>query len=151
MSYTFKLVLGDWSGDGHGGSETYLMNSSKSIEAVREAFFKAREIVPTEIHPENICSDYKESTVSPGIVKQILDFYNLHDFEDEWFQTYFLTEAYMELDILAEITARFINMGDPECNVQISPEQDSMPTLHFYGTDEKQRHIGFIGYGITGV
>ena len=34
----------------------------------------------------------------------------------------------------------------PSLKLQFAPKEE-MPTLHFYGCDEKNRHINFVGYG----
>ena len=132
MSYTFKISIGDWSDDGHGKSKDFFFKSNKKIKLVREAYFAAKEKYPT-LCPEDFCSDYEDSTVPDEVVEQAKKLGYEIDPEDFW------------VDDMANFTAWFIMLGDPELKLTIKPE---VKTLAFYGNDEKKRHISFIGYGL---
>ena len=41
--HQFRLTIGDWSGDGHGRSEDFLVISNVPVERVREAHYKIRD------------------------------------------------------------------------------------------------------------
>ncbi len=149
----FKIAIGDWSGDGHGHCDYYLVSALGSIDDVREAFFKAREVVPKELHPEQICSEYEETRVSPEVARRLVDFYDLsnselYNYEEEWFEKYFFTEGLVtEAQLFPVIVLLFIMKGNPDLDLRLE-EENYVPTLHFYGSDDKGRHINFMGYGI---
>ena len=58
--HLFTIPIGDWSGDGHGQDRSFYASASKPIEAVREAYFAAKEKLPPEACPENFCNEYDQ-------------------------------------------------------------------------------------------
>lgn len=53
--YQFRLTIGDWSGDGHGKSEDFVISSNAPVEKVREAHYKIEDTTGVDI--ENIYSE----------------------------------------------------------------------------------------------
>lgn len=132
-----KIVIGDWSGDGHGESCAFLYECNKSIEEVREAYFKAKKLHP-DICPENYNKCYADSILPPKIEKKLRKLgcpLPEEDLEDDF-----------EPEMMANIVCWFIKLGDPE--ITLSDDAGPDNTLHFYGMDDKKRHIDFIGYGL---
>lgn len=133
-----KLAIGDFSGDGHGHCDHFIFSCNKKVEDVREAFFKAKEQYPN-ISPDTLCSDYEESTISEDIHKKISEMgFLLFDECGEWWGT----------DEFAQYAAWFICLGDPELKLEMIG--DDAEFFHFYGYDDKKRHINFFGYGLLG-
>lgn len=131
--HRFKLTIGDWSNDGHGRCETFIVISNKPVQESREAYFKAIEKLNFDISRE-VCSDYQEYELKPEVRKK---FKKLgYTIEEE-----FDPEAYAKLLLF------FIKQGDPELELILSPP-DSLQTFHWYGFDEQRRHIGHLGYGL---
>ena len=145
MNHIFAIVIGDWSDDGHGHSETFHYKSNKVVLDVREAYFAAMKL-HEGLSPEDFCSDYEDSIIDAEDMQQILAAFpglnNEAELDDDG--TYYVGPEFM-----AAFTAEFIKSGDPELKLELMP-QALQPTLHFYGKDEKKRHIGFIGYGTMG-
>lgn len=148
MSHIFSIAIGDWSNDGHGHCEYLHYNCNKPIDDIREAYFKAKEL-HEELCPEDFCADYQEYTIEAEDMDKILTafpglnipFEEIGDEEDGQF--------YISPEFMAAFTIEFIKAGDPDLVIEpISKEE--YPSLHFYGNDKKKRHIGFIGYGVTG-
>jgi hypothetical protein len=132
--YTFKIPIGDWSGDGHGQCDWFIATAAKPIEEVREAFFTAKKLFP-HLDPEQFCHDYEDSFVPSNIVAELAT-KGIHiDSED------------FDPEGMARVVVWFLNQGDPELSVELIPEAD-VPMLPFYGSDKKKRDIGFIGYGL---
>jgi hypothetical protein len=48
---------------------------------------------------------------------------------------------------MLQLLLLFIKMYNPTFSYEVVAEKQ-MPTFSFYGFDKKQRHIGFIGYGL---
>lgn len=68
MSNFFKVNIGDWSNDGHGRNEVFVIDSTKSNEEVQVAFKIAAQkigVLSTDVHPRFlIADDYEDSTLS---------------------------------------------------------------------------------------
>lgn len=68
MSNIFKVNIGDWSDDGHGRNEVFVIASTKSNEEVQVAFKTAAQkigVLSTDVHPRFlIADDYEDSTLS---------------------------------------------------------------------------------------
>ena len=152
MKYMFKLDIGDWSDDGHGKKETFLVKSSHGIEDVREAYFKASRDLPDCICPENFVSKYEDTSIS----RKVYDTAKKHGYDlfchwgdespsdptEEDLQYPQITDRGM-----AEYTLWFISRGNEEIKLEIEKDIET-PTFAFYGADSKNRSIGFIGYGL---
>ena len=140
MSFKFKIAIGDWSGDGHGINEYFKIKSNKSVEEVREAYFKAIQILGKD-YPKEICQEYEDDYVSEYDQEELeeLGFVFTHYHENT------LGLVYPTAKGMLELTLWFLKQGDPDL---ILKQEEEVPTLHFYGFDDKERHIGFIGYGL---
>ena len=134
--YRFRIPVGDWSGDGHSKVNWYEASASKPIEAVREAYFAAKEKLPG-ICPEDFCCDYEDFRIDPEI-QTLLDAAGA-PVESEGFGT----------EEMAGYVVWFLNQGDPDLKAKLEKEE-SVPMLSFYGYDEEMRHISSIGYGLLG-
>lgn len=87
-----KLVLGDWSGDGHSVSNTYIFNTNKSVEEIQQAYKDSCKLTGIQFndckdytrlglnwdHPElkwrRICVDYEESTLHHKTIEVLKGF-----------------------------------------------------------------------------
>lgn len=140
--YNFRIPIGDWSGDGHGQREWFTATAEKPIKDVREAYFKAKEKLP-DICPEKFCCDYEDGGVKPEIIQKLKDAGAPCPEPDPGFSD--------DLELgpfeMAEIVCWYLNQGDPDLHVALLAEE-VVPMLPFYGFDEKERHIDFIGYGL---
>lgn len=145
--YIFQIPIGDWSGDGHGKVDMYPASASKPVEAAREAYFEAQKKYP-DLDPAGFCSEYEDRSVPEEVYEEasklgfVFKAFNEDpnaDFDDKDLD--FGTEE------MAQYVAWFLNLGDPDLHVKI---EESPPMLSFYGYDEKNRHIQFIGYGLLG-
>lgn len=137
--YRFHLDIGDWSDDGHGKKETFLIESNKTVGACREAYFKAQKKLAERLWPSELSAHYEERfMLSDSRVAEIrkLGFnFGAVVLGDEY--------EYANAVGMAHYTLWFIKHGNPRINARIVP----LDTFAFYGSDKKGRHIGFIGYG----
>lgn len=147
--HTIKFEIGDWSGDGHGQHESFMVESNVPVEEVREAYFKAREKSEFKsITPEDICSDYEENTVkAPELRKLLAVGYNYDEQWDYWDPKKPHEERLPGINGMLHYLLWFIKQGNPEITFKQSKIDN---TFHFYGHDKKGRHIQFIGYGTLG-
>lgn len=138
MSTTFKLPIGDWSGDGHRQCEYYIVESNKPIDAVREAHFNIIE--KTGIDINSICSCTEEDQIDEDLMEMLksIGFTPSNRYGDE---------TILCADDMAEIWILLLMKADPTLDLTIIVE-DEIEMLPFYGNDTKGRHIGNIGYGV---
>ena len=138
MSTTFKLPIGDWSGDGHRQCEYYIVESNKPIDAVREAHFNIIE--KTGIDINSICSCTEEDQIDEDLMEMLksMGFTPSNRYGDE---------TILCADDVAEIWILLLMKADPTLDLTIIVE-DEIEMLPFYGNDAKGRHIGNIGYGV---
>lgn len=127
--FKFVLQTGDWSLDGHNHVEKYTLScNAKTIQDVRNAYYKAMRLIREDHHPHNIEFDFKTDTYQ--------DFPKID-----------MQEALSSGLWIAKVTAWFINQGDPKLECKVV-NLKRLPTLHFVGYDTKHRHIPSIGYTI---
>ena len=136
----FNITIGDWSGDGHSRNKVYLTTTALTIQDVREAHFKMKSVFGFSI--ENICSEYEEYKMSECEVEDLLDHKLISDEQAVQFQ------SYVETDQMAELWVKMLNHVNPELNCELAEAGEKIPDLHFYGYDDKKRHISFVGYGL---
>jgi hypothetical protein len=145
--YKFKLPIGDWSNDGHGICEYFLLSSSKSVEEVRETHFKIKEV--TGIDLTEICSDYEENwfydeEIIQKIINTGFDLKNKCEFEED---DGYVCGVTFKPRVLAELWIYLLMYVDKSLKLEFMDEEET-PMLSFYGFDKKRRHISFIGYGL---
>ena len=131
--YAFRIPIGDWSDDGHGKCDWVDATAAKPVEGVREAYFAAKKNLPEECCPENFCNEYECPKMSPESRKALK-------------AAGCKVPKEIDSDAMAAIVAWFINQGDPKVDVKLNGKPPEM--LPFYGSDNKKRHIGFMGYGL---
>jgi hypothetical protein len=140
--FKFRIDIGDWSGDGHGKCDHFMVSSNKPTKDVREAYFAAKEKLPDTLCPESFVSDYEDYTVPDEVVEagERAGCELLAALKNQEYQDFHTSD-------MADYVLWFLKQGDPELQLKRIEDSDS---LAFYGEDEKGRHIGFIGYGLLG-
>lgn len=150
-THVFEIKIGDWSGDGHGCNDVYRVHSSKPVKEVREAYFAAKAKLPPHLCPEAFMCDYQDYSLPKNVYEDAKErgydfFANWENPEEEPLEER-LQYPQVDTEKMCEYVIWFLKQGDPELELELEP---SIESLAFYGVDEKKRHIGFIGYGITG-
>lgn len=144
----FKIQVGDWSKDGHGKSSDILVNvlSEHSIEQIREAYFDSQEAVGFNL--ADICADDGDSFIQDSALVEVLDFLNKEGY-DKLHKAIKAEEGFMDPYLFAELTVAVLMTTDPSLNLLVTPpRRQKPPTLHFFGSDSKGRHIPQLGYGL---
>ena len=54
--------------------------------------------------------------------------------------------AYIDSDLFVDIFIWFMKKDNPDLILEVV--EDYVPSFHFYGFDDKKRHINFFGYGL---
>jgi hypothetical protein len=163
--YEIIFTLGDWSGDGHGISEDFIINSSKPVEYLRELYFSFEKRIP----------EFSLSSSIPLEGKIAKKSYNIPvlfgvNYEEKFRKRDFdWKSAFEELGVVfpekiqnaieedwvgqsefIEILLSCLRYEDPSLRIEVSHSyrNERKQIFHHYGFDEKQRHIGFFGYGL---
>ena len=140
LNNLWEIPIGDWSDDGHGKCDWFIVKSNFTVEQAREAYFKSVEKSGIDICKEVAC-EYEDNSVSEKVVKTFPEFVEKELISKEPFcEDYYIEDSFS----LAEIVCLFIKKYNTECEYEIL----NLPMLPFYGFDEKNRHIGHIGYGL---
>lgn len=136
--YRFKITIGHYGLDTQRKSKDFVVRSNKPVQAVREAHYEIKN--KTGIDIEGICSDYGENEIEDATV---------HDLENLGFAFADGSgrgKGFVGIDEMARIWLFLLQEADPGLELEI--EDDDIEYLQFFGTDEKGRHIGTIGYGL---
>lgn len=148
--FLVEFPIGDWSGDGHKQCEYYVAVSEKPVEDIREAHFKAPEIVGFEIG--DICRPYEDSILERRFYDKLRELgydFDLFDEDNE-------KEDGIELDEegrpglspygVFRIWLFLLNYIDPSLRLEALP----IRPLNFFGCDEEGRYLRTPGYGTFG-
>lgn len=139
--YRFKMSIGDWSDDGHGKCENYIVESNFPVERVREAHFAMEG--RTGISIENLCNEYAQDCIGEDDVELLKELG--YEFAGESYEDDDGIHYYMTPEEMAHLWVFLLMKSDSELQLKIVDED--YPTLHFYGYDDQRRHIGQVGYG----
>lgn len=150
----FYLPIGDWSNDGHGVCEKVLIESTASLQEIRDAHFKMEEVTGINIH--KIANDYEDNTISSDTCLELielgLDINSLLDGGYEGLTKENILdeeEYYIDSEGMAKMWVDLLNKTDESLKIVMVAE-DEVPMIPFYGFDEQKRHMGFVGYGTLG-
>lgn len=136
--YQIRLTIGDWSDDGHGRTADFIVNSNLPVEEVREAHFKIQETTGVDI--ESICSEYEEDEIDEESVEI------LKDMGFQFSNSTGMGDGITSPAEMARLWVFLLQKAEP--NLKLEIQNDDIPNLHFYGLDEKGRHISSVGYGL---
>ncbi len=91
MKYTYKIAIGDWSGDGHGKHDDFTFESSHHQDEIIKAYKEACKKSGIYMHghsfrnPDVILADYEDNTISKDQIEKLeaigIDFKSL-DLDD---------------------------------------------------------------------
>lgn len=144
--YKFKITLGDPSDDGHGKTETYIIQSNRPLEEVRKAYSLACRISGIKFHNE-ICADYEDHSLSKD---QIEKFENIGInviglmFGNSEYDPDYEDSGWLEMDTYVELLLCFITLYTSELKLIIV--SDELEDFEFY--DDKYGYISHFGYGL---
>lgn len=138
MDIKFYMTIGDWSEDGHGKMKKFLIQSNQLMECVRDVHFGIK--AATGIDIEAVCSEYGNNIV-PADIKEQLELLGYHIADDAGFG-----ECVISPEEMINIWLFLLMYTEPSLSLKIC--EDPYPEFQFFGIDEKDRHIGSVGYGL---
>jgi hypothetical protein len=130
-----KFPVGDWSDDGHGKVQDFYAETSHPVETVREAHFMAEGM---GIKVGQICSDYESDTVDEDIL------HALHEHGIKY-DDLPVDEGMSPEDVFT-LWIRILNATFP--SMDLTPVENNVPSITFYGYDDQKRHLQSPGYGV---
>ena len=141
--YDIKFTLGDYSRDGHGMFDDYIVESNKPVEHLRELHFSCIETLGFDIG--DMCRDYEDNQLD----ESIFDILREHNILDDESLYLLQTNEYNieDPDELLGIWLSVLIHLDPSLTLLVKTP-DEIPSMHFYGYDEKRRHLNNPGYGL---
>jgi hypothetical protein len=71
MDYSYSLVIGDYSNDGHNQSDTFSFRCSHNDDAIYKAYASACKRSGVKL--EDILEEYDDSSISEDIMKDLVD------------------------------------------------------------------------------
>lgn len=90
MNNTYKLVIGDWSGDGHGKCQDFLYKTNKELSEIQQAYRDSCELTGVAFHHSHgrgwreICTNYDEYVINNETLELLLK----HGMPDDMFENY---------------------------------------------------------------
>lgn len=141
----FKIAVGDWSDDGHGKCDYFMVETDcESIEGIRELYFRIKEKFDLDI--SEIAKYY-------GCNEMDVDDYNLlvdlgfcpKEDNFEIIDSDYI--GILETEAIAEIIVFMLNKLDTGYKFNLVSESE-VPMLQFWGFDDKKRHLSVGGYGL---
>lgn len=67
----YKMIFGDWSDDGHGKTETFIIDIDATQKELVEAYKKTKEEFGFGV--EDVCDEYEDYTINPERTKILFD------------------------------------------------------------------------------
>lgn len=64
MEFKYKIIIGDWSSDGHGKSESFMFNTNYEKEDIRNAYLKFCEQSNIQLHGDGFFCQYEDNVLS---------------------------------------------------------------------------------------
>lgn len=151
----FYLPIGDWSSDGHRECEKITIEANCTIEELREAHFKIKEVSGVNI--EEIANEYECCWIETEVLLKLMDIgLDPQDYTDvdvvkeeiskgEFSEVKYFTQP----EYMGKLWIDLLNKVDE--TLEIKEVEDKIKSISFYGFDEKGRHIGTVGYGTLGL
>ena len=130
------ITIGDFSLDGHEKTQDFYVRSNRTRDELREAWFAAKDIVPEELWPSTLCSEYEDRKMSPDVIAHLQTLGAPLPEDPTW----------VSANDMLLLTLWFLQQGDGGALF----EHIEAPSLMFCGPDAKGRFSESIGYGCAG-
>jgi len=154
--YRFKIIIGDWSGDGHGKSDYFVFRSNYDVKDIQQAYKDSCKLTGVQFNDnENnytgkdlyrqedrmICVEYEEYHISEFAV-DVLKKYNI---DTKKF------DEYVKVDDFADLIMDFIKLSLPNMIYREAyfkrSELKSIPAVNGWGATGDLKYVAF-GYGL---
>jgi hypothetical protein len=119
MTNTINLVVGDWSDDGHGKTDSYTIQTKTTRLELEKAFKKGQKIIGFNLD-EDVCAEYEEYELKESEADKIrehLPNFNIDDLDDG---------CYMDSESFAILYMEIAKLGDPTIEYEIADNENSI-------------------------
>lgn len=129
MSNTHRidLILGDWSGDGHGQSQTVIINSNLRKDELLTAYEAGTKLVGFDLI-NDVCEEYEDNRMKREYKTKLLDL-GFPDFYEDGLEE---DTCYLDQELFAQIFLFICKLGNPSFEHEIV-ESDSFIHIGGYG------------------
>jgi len=162
MMNKVRLTIGDWSGDGHEQSESFVYEVNKSVEEIRQAYKDSCKLTGVQFNhnqnysglPEHnkyrtdlhVCTEYESGSMSIAAYKKLKSFgldaynYSIEEVEEE-------EECVFDADNFAELIMEFIKLSLPDLTYEEAPfkksELKTMPAINGWWNPDLNVQFGY--------
>jgi hypothetical protein len=117
-----SILLGDDSGDGHGKCHIAHINSSHTVDELKEFALKGAK--KAGIHWSDICADYEDNMISSEIMQKLEKAgINHHKWVDKYSYTSYQEDPYEGytcwIDDYINLWIELVKLGNPECVIDV--------------------------------
>jgi hypothetical protein len=158
-----KLVIGDWSSDGHGHHEDVILESNKSVEEIQEAYKKSCKLTGLSFnhnqdftglnlnydHPEysdrKIAVEYEDCHISE-LATKILKEHGIDVWEGFDDNVYDKEEDDCPIDGVdhfVELWTKFVKLSLPDLELTVPKKGDKIPVINGYWDDNLNVQFGY--------
>ena len=116
------LVVGDWSGDGHGQTHNVIISTNLTVAEIVKAYVKGKETLGFDL--EDFCSEYEDSILPQRVADEIVKLSGLPfkegELDDDDMDMEDLTEPhyFMDTDLYARLWCGVVKIGNPAFQFQ---------------------------------
>jgi len=153
------LVLGDWSGDGHGKHDKVLLESNVEVEVVQKAYkdsckltgvsFNHNEDYTGKKDAPQIATEYEDSEMSVKVIDIFKNKFGLTDAMIKSWDKDIEFEpgdpVWLSDDAFVNAWIWFVKLSNPKIELNKVKEKDAIPCINGYWN--KKLNVGF-GYGL---
>lgn len=143
LNHEMEFAIGDWSGDGHSMCDKFRVKVNKTTQEVREIHFEFEANHHNLL--SNLCSEYQELEIRDYLIEELVDMGFLSQEDD--ILVYVNDKDRPKPEEILNLWLALLKFQDSSFEYEVIPPSQ-INTMHFYGYDEKGRHISQIGYGI---
>ena len=147
----FKLPIGDWSDDGHGKCEWFIVQANKPLPDIFKAYCAAVEKLGINIG-EDVCSQYEESFITKEMYERLQTLgwkYNLqksYDYNDEGKYVQMDKSYNLEIESMVDLVLWFLKEGDSELELEL--KEDEVPSFINWNKPPDVENLPSFGYGL---
>lgn len=126
---TIELVLGDWSDDGHGKTESFYIKTEEDIDDINSAYKKGSEIIGFWLD-EEVCYEYENNVMEDDVFEKLeaSGFPLLQEIIDN--------EMYLYEDVFTKIYLHVVSIGFKELfgrDFYFEYARKNIPTINIGG------------------
>jgi hypothetical protein len=116
--HAVNLVVGDWSDDGHGKTETVMIMSNFDQKQIRAAYKKGVKTLGLDV-AEHVCEDYEDSILSLKDYKTLSDKGFIFSKEIKKIVEKKNDEIYVDTDLFVKMYLFVVKLGEPTFEYEI--------------------------------